>query len=79
VATVDPATGAATIGPDITGAGVTFVTGFAPFPVQAVPAPLVGHGLPLVLAVGGVLFGAKLRERRRKRRSFGTAIPHAAA
>jgi hypothetical protein len=79
VATVDPATGAATIGPDITGAGVTFVTGFAPFPVQAVPAPVIGHGLPVVLAVGGVLFGAKLLQRSRKRRSFGAAIRHAAA
>jgi hypothetical protein len=78
VATVDPATGAATIGPDITGAGVTFVTGFARFPVQAVPAPLIGHGLAVVLALGGVLFGAKLLERSRKRRSFGTAIRHAA-
>jgi hypothetical protein len=76
--TVDPTTGAATIGPDITGAGVTFVTGFAPFPVQAVPAPLIGHGLAVVLAVGGVLFGSKLLQRSRKRRSFGTAIRHAA-
>jgi hypothetical protein len=78
VDTVDPATGAATIGPDITGAGVTFVTGFAPI-LSAVPAPAIGHGLPVVLAVGGVLFGAKLLERSRKRRLFGAAIPHAAA
>jgi len=78
VDTVDPATGAATIGPDITGAGVTFVTGFAPI-LSAVPAPAIGHGLPVVLAVGGVLFGAKLLERSRKRRLFGAAIPLAAA
>jgi hypothetical protein len=43
-----------------------------------VPAPLIGHGLPVVLAVGGLLFGAKLLERSKKRRSLGTAIPHAA-
>jgi hypothetical protein len=45
----------------------------------AVPAPLIGHGLPVVLAVGGLLFGAKLWERSKSRRSFGTAIPRAAA
>jgi hypothetical protein len=48
-------------------------------PLQAVPAPIIGHGFPVVLAFGGVLFGAKLLERSRKRRLFGTAIPHAAA
>jgi hypothetical protein len=78
VATVDPATGAATIGPDITGAGHAFVTGLAPT-LSAVPAPAIGHGLPVVLAIGGLLFGAKLLERSRKHRSFGAAIPHAAA
>jgi hypothetical protein len=35
-----------------------------------VPAPLIGRGLPVLLAVGGVLFGAKLLERSRRRRSF---------
>jgi hypothetical protein len=79
VDTVDPATGAATTGPHITGAGVTGVSGLAPFPVQAVPAPIIGHGLPVVLAVGGLLFGAKLLQRTRKSRSIGTAMPHAAA
>ncbi len=40
--------------------------------VAAVPAPLIGRGLPLVLAVGGVLFGAKLLERSKKHRlQFG--------
>jgi len=43
-----------------------------------VPAPLIGHGLSVVLAVGGMLFGAKLLERSKKRRSLGTTIPHAA-
>jgi hypothetical protein len=44
-----------------------------------VPAPLIGHGFPVVLAVGGLLFGAKLWERSKSRRSFGTAIPRATA
>lgn len=35
----------------------------------AVPAPLIGRGPPVLLAVGGVLFGAKLLERSRKGRS----------
>jgi hypothetical protein len=70
VDTVNPTTGAATIGPDITGADSAFVTGFAPYPVQAVPAPLIGHGLVVVLAVGGVLVGAKFLERSRDRRSL---------
>jgi hypothetical protein len=30
--------------------------------IGAVPAPLIGHGLPVLLAVGGLLFGAKLLE-----------------
>ena len=38
----------------------------------AVPAPLIGHGLPVLLAVGGLLFGAKLLERGKRRRlQFG--------
>jgi hypothetical protein len=37
-----------------------------------VPAPLIGGGVPAFLAVSGMLFGAKLRERSRKRRSLGT-------
>lgn len=31
-----------------------------------VPAPPIGHGLPLLLAVGGMLFGAKFWGRRKK-------------
>jgi hypothetical protein len=43
--------------------------------VYGVPAPLIGHRLPVALAVGGVLlFGAKLSERSGKRRSPKTAI-----
>lgn len=42
------------------------------FTLQAVPAPLIGRGLPVLLAVGGLLFGAKLRERGKGRRlQFG--------
>jgi hypothetical protein len=35
---------------------------------QVVPAPLIGHGLLVLLAVGGVLFGSKLVESRRNHR-----------
>jgi hypothetical protein len=34
---------------------------------QPVPAPLIGHGLPAVLAVGGLLFGAKLWSEAKSR------------
>jgi hypothetical protein len=44
----------------------------------AVPAPLIGHGLPIFLAVGGILFGAMFRQRSKNRRSLGTAIRRAA-
>jgi hypothetical protein len=48
--------------------GNRFVTsGDAPDAPLAMPAPLIGRGLPVTLAVGGLLFGAKLLERRRKR------------
>jgi hypothetical protein len=47
--------------------------------MASVPAPLIGHGLPVVLAVGGLLFGAKIWEQSKSRRSFGTAIPRAVA
>ena len=33
-----------------------------------VPAPLIGRGLPALLSVGGLLFGAKLLERGKRRR-----------
>jgi hypothetical protein len=41
--------------------------------VIPVPTPLVGRGLSVLLAVGGILLGAKLLERSRKRRSSGIA------
>jgi len=34
--------------------------------VRGAPAPLLGLGIPSALAVGGVLFGAKLLRRRRR-------------
>jgi hypothetical protein len=40
-----------------------------------VPAPPIGHGLPGILAVAGVLFGAGLMERGKKDGSFG--VPRA--
>jgi hypothetical protein len=52
-------------------------SGFGSGP-QVVPAPLIGRGLPVVLAIGGVLLGAKLSQRSKKRRSLGRVIPHAA-
>jgi hypothetical protein len=39
---------------------------------SAVPAPLIDRGLPVLLAMGGLLFGAKLLERgKRHGRQFG--------
>jgi hypothetical protein len=32
---------------------------------RSAPAPLIGLGLPVVLAVGGVMLGAKLLKRKR--------------
>jgi len=52
---------------DISGAnGNTGLVG-APTAVP-VPAPLIGHGLLVLLAVGGVLFGGKLSESLKKHR-----------
>jgi hypothetical protein len=44
-----------------------------------IPAPVIGHGLPGLLAIGGVLFGAKLFERSKRRRLLEVAIRQAAA
>jgi hypothetical protein len=51
------------------GGNIQFVSGsqiptFEPF---TVPAPLIGHGLPVLLAVGGMLFGGTLMEKFKKR------------
>lgn len=43
------------------------------------PAPPIGRGLPGILAAAGVLFGAGLLERSRKRRSRSAATAEAAA
>jgi hypothetical protein len=54
---------------DIMGAnGNTGVVG-APTAVP-VPAPAIGHGLLVLLAIGGVLLGGKLSENLKKRRSL---------
>jgi hypothetical protein len=42
------------------------------------PAPMIGSGFPAVLALGGMLLGANLWGRSKKRRSLGPVIPHAA-
>lgn len=62
-------------------AGGTFDIDFASWndAAFAVPAPLIGHGLFVLLAVGGVLGGSRPWERSKKRRSLATAIQHAAA
>jgi hypothetical protein len=44
-----------------------------------VPAPEIGHGLTVALAIGGLLFGAKLWERTKKQRALSAAVPHAEA
>jgi hypothetical protein len=42
------------------------------FDIEAVPVPLIGRGLPVLLAVGGLLFGAKsLEGTKRHRLQFG--------
>src|SRR5437667_8745649 len=47
--------------------------------VVGIPAPLIGHGVSGVLAVGGMfLVGAGLFGRNRKRRSLGTVLTHTA-
>jgi hypothetical protein len=37
-----------------------------PPPVRPGPAPLIGLGMPVALAVGGVLVGAKVVRRKRQ-------------
>jgi hypothetical protein len=64
--------------------GVVDLAGNAPSDVlvvgvSPVPAPIIGQGLPVALAIGGLLFGARLWERSKQHRSLGTAVPHAMA
>jgi hypothetical protein len=51
--------------------------GYDNITLGAVPAPIMGQGLPSGLAVAGMLFGAKLLQRSRRRRSLGVGIPNA--
>jgi hypothetical protein len=54
--------------------GADFEIRFASWNADAfAPAPLIGHGLFVLLAVGGVLFGGKFLESLKKRRSLETA------
>ena len=61
------------------GHGFEAVTAAQDAGYSTAPAPSIGHGLPGILAVAGVLFGAGFLERSRKRRSPGAAISQAAA
>jgi hypothetical protein len=45
----------------------TFSFGTGPDTFITVPAPLIGHGLLALLAIGGVLLGKKLLENFKKR------------
>lgn len=48
--------------------------------VSVAPAPPIGQGLPVLLAVGGLLFGARLWGRSKKHRALlGADTPLAAA
>jgi hypothetical protein len=55
--------------------------GATPFTnVGVTPAPVIGHGLFVLLAVGGVLFGGKALERSKKKHLLlGADTPNAAA
>jgi hypothetical protein len=55
----------------ITGVDVTAMNVIG-WDTQVVPAPLIGHGLPILLAVGGPLFGGRLLEKLRGRLSPAT-------
>jgi hypothetical protein len=60
--------------------GTTTVTNFSnETTVTAVPAPPIGRGLPVLLVVGGIFFGAKFLERSKKPSSLATAELHTGA
>lgn len=44
-----------------------------------VPAPPIGKGLPVILAIGGLFFGAQLWGRRKRGFSLETGVPNAIA
>lgn len=54
--------------------GTTTLANFSPQTTVSVPAPLIGHGLPVLLAVSAIIFGAKLLAPARRADSPGTAI-----
>lgn len=61
---------------DASAIGVVDLTGVSPSDVlvtgvSLAPAPPIGQGLAGLLAVGGLLFGARLWERIKQRRPFG--------
>jgi hypothetical protein len=59
---------------EVNGLPATLDTTFTP----SVPAPPIGRGLPVLLAAGGILFGAKLWDRGKRRSSLGPAALKAA-
>ena len=69
--------GAGCIGPGAHNSFMCANTGVVTAPIAA-PAPSIGHGLSVILAVGGILFGAKLLELSKRHRSLRTAVPEAA-
>jgi hypothetical protein len=50
------------------GSGTQFVLDNLTINGVTVPAPIIGRGLPVLLAVGGFMFGAKLLRRNKPRR-----------
>ncbi len=44
---------------------------------ELVPAPVIGHGLFVLLAIGGVVFGGKLLERAKRHLLLGSGVPRA--
>ena len=68
------AVGGITSSTTVTSAVFSFGTG-PDFTLVGVPAPLIGYGLYVLLAVGGVLVGAKLLELSSRRRSFRATVP----
>jgi hypothetical protein len=55
-----------TSGATVNAALITGLQGPEGIVIAPVPAPVIGHGMLVFLAVGGVLLGSKLLERRRE-------------
>ena len=58
--------------------GLYDVSGNSLITAVSVPAPPIGHGLLVVVAVGGLLFGCRLYDRSRKNGSDAAALLNAA-